>query len=534
MITTWEHRCPLPPKQHQRDGVDALLRRPIFMLADEVGGGKTKQVIDAAQLIFESGEIDLMLVLCPAFARGVWANPNPLLGEIAKHSWPDLPYACREYSILNDDMTVQRGIYGTRRDEDKFLRWVVSNYEFVRREERLHHLLKYISTKRFWLVCDESWALKDQDAVQWKATYTIRKLARRVTLLNGTPVVDTPMDLNAQMKMLDPRILGFPYLDRWGRQKISTATTRFREHYAVMNPNTTFPTIVGWQNLEELRAKVSPYVLRRATRDCFDLPDVLEPIIIEAKLDESWRLYQEMKKDMIAWLDEHESSIAQQAIVKGLRLAQITSGFLGGVRQFHLEDDPDAWRENPLAPPDVPQLKEVGREKLNALLKWLETLEPSPARILIWARFRAEIERTAAAFDLQSKHPHMARRMHMLYGQQSKADRAAAVNALNPDMDPGEPVGVVGSPQAGGAALNLSGANIAISLSHDFNLRVFLQARGRIDRPGQRNKIQYVDVVATGPKGQRTIDHHILAALRGKDDIAKWTTATWRQKLQEE
>jgi len=124
--------------------------------------------------------------------------------------------------------------------------------------------------------------------------------------------------------------------------------------------------------------------------------------------------------------------------------------------------------------------------------------------------------------------------MFLLYGGQKKAERELAVRALNPAIIPDRKNGVVGSPQAGGAALNLSGASMAVNLSHDFNLRVFLQARGRIDRPGQLEKIQYVDVVATGPKGQKTIDHHILAALRGKDDIAQWTTATWRQKLQDE
>jgi hypothetical protein len=145
-----------------------------------------------------------------------------------------------------------------------------------------------------------------------------------------------------------------------------------------------------------------------------------------------------------------------------------------------------------------------------------------------------EIERAAAAFDPMSKHRHLARRMHVLYGGQSRFDREEAIAALNPAIDVDEPTGVVGTPAAGGAGLNLAGASLAINLSHDFNLRVFLQSRGRIDRLGQKHPIRYVDVVATGPKGQRTIDHHILAALRGKEDIAAWTAATWRKRLIEE
>lgn len=47
----------------------ALVEREIFLLADEVGCGKTKQIIDAAQLLFKAGELDLILVLCPAIGR---------------------------------------------------------------------------------------------------------------------------------------------------------------------------------------------------------------------------------------------------------------------------------------------------------------------------------------------------------------------------------------------------------------------------------------------------------------------------------
>lgn len=539
----------MPPKQHQRDGVHALVERDIFMLADEVGCGKTKQVIDSAQILFERGDIDLVLVLCPAFARGVWANPDPALGEIAKHSWPSIPYACREYSIANGDLKLQRAISGTRTDEDVFLRWLVTNYEFVRREERLDPLLRYLGMRPFWLVCDESWMLKDQATAQFKAAYEIRKLAKRVTLLNGTPIADNPMDLNAQMKMLSDRILGFEYKDRLGRTKISTSTTRFRQHYALLKPNVNFPMIVGWQNLEELRAKVAPHVLRRKTRECFDLPQILDPILIEARLkDETWRIYKEMRDNMVAWLGksptgEEKASVANQAIVRGLRLAQITSGFLGGVRDLDAAAvlDPEMASLDALidegefiAPAEEPETKEIGREKLDGFLDWLSRLEPLPDRILIWARFRKEIERCAAAFQPGSQEKHLDRDMFMLYGGQTKADRELAVRALNPALKPDGPVGVVGSPEAGGAALNLSGASLAVNLSHGFNLRVYLQARGRIDRPGQTEKIRYVDVVATGPKGQKTIDHHILAALRGKDDIAQWTTATWRQKLQDE
>jgi hypothetical protein len=55
-----------------------------------------------------------------------------------------------------------------------------------------------------------------------------------------------------------------------------------------------------------------------------------------------------------------------------------------------------------------------------------------------------------------------------------------------------------------------------------------------VHRPGQKYPVSYFDVVATGPQGQKTIDHTIQKALRNKLDIAKWTTGAWVSALLEE
>lgn len=524
-------RCATVPRQHQKDGVLWLLSHPAALLADEVGAGKSKQDIDTTQILYEAGVINTKVVICPNFARGVWADPNPALGEIAKHGWPSVNNMVAEYSVRTDPKPKDPQTFKRLARNGPGLQWIITNYEFIRRDERLGPLLAYLANRKFALTCDEAWALTDVGTDQWKAVQRIRRMAARIALLNGTPIADNPLDMFAQMKLLDPKILEIKYF------------SHFRAYYAVLKPNVSFPMITGWQNLDELRTKCAPYVLSRATRDCFDLPPILEPVLIEAKFsDDDWRTYKQMRDEMVAWLDiaddmsKGTASVAKQAIVKSMRLAQITSGFLGGIKEVDMTTDFD-WLNfdpdnadvedddkiiNPLLPP-----KEINRVKLDALIAWLERLSPVPQRILVWCRFRLEIERAAEALGAK-------RTMKMLYGGQTPDDRRAAVELLNPDIEPTGLVGVVGNPLAGGAALNLAGASLAVNLSLDSKLRVYLQARGRIDRPGQRNPIRYVDVVATGPKGQKTIDHHILAALRGKEDVASWTASTWRQKLKEE
>lgn len=68
----WVTSCKVKPYAHQILGVEKIVTHPYFMLADEMGAGKTLQSIVAAQILFERGEIDRVLVVTPAPVRAVW------------------------------------------------------------------------------------------------------------------------------------------------------------------------------------------------------------------------------------------------------------------------------------------------------------------------------------------------------------------------------------------------------------------------------------------------------------------------------
>lgn len=510
-------RCRKTPFAHQTVGVKELVLPTnakrgriiprVLAVFDRVGAGKSKQIIDASQILFEDGPLDTVLVVTPGFARSVWLDPDPILGEVAKHAWGDVPNVVHEYHIATPMIEW----------EPKALNWVVTNYEFLRRPERLAALMKQLAGRHVWIVCDESWAIQSHKAKQFKAVLKIRQRCSWATILNGTPGL--PLQLFSQFYFLDPAILGFTGPP--GR-----AFFFYRSRYAVMGGFQN-KAVTGYQNLEEIQQRTAPYALQRETpRDAWS---VLPPVIIEARLtEETWKIYKAMRDEMVAWLSKDEASTAGQAIVKGLRLAQITSGFLGGIVKQNEEGEFDFLSEDtPRVIQGLPTtIREVGREKLDAVLQWLRDTE-RPERLLVWCRFRPEIERAAEALAEHYK-------VHKLYGQQSADDRTAAKRSLAPETVVDEPTAVVGQPQAGGAALNLSGASVAITLSNDFSLKTYVQKNGRIDRPGQTRPITFVDVVAVGPKGQKTIDHHIVKELREDHDLAEWTASVWREKLLEE
>lgn len=501
MSVNWD-RCPRPLWQHQREGVETLLTHPAFALWDEVGVGKSAQVVTTACHLHSVGEIDAVIIVCPAFVRSVWASPDPILGEFAKWAWPSTSVGLSEYSTKSQKLPTA---------ENHDLKVVVTNYEFLRVVQpdskpsiytHLRPLVEWALKRKTWLICDESWAVENPQSKQAKAIYLLRQACDRVTLLNGTP--GPPEKLFSQFQILDADILGVKNF------------FHFRSKYCVMGGR--FKKIVGYQRMDDFQARTAPHALLRKADDCLDLPEVLPPLTIEAQLTpKTWAIYSQMRDEMIAFLESGDASVAAQAGVRSLRLSQILAGFIGGVET----QNPDLLDE-----PLGPVVREVGREKLDATRAFLSAQDLK--KVVIWTKFRDE----AARFHEQLQTD--GRPTYLLVGQQKDEDRSAAKRVFAPGTPDTTPAVLIGHPAAGGAGINLSAASIAIYATNGYSLKDRQQSEGRLQRPGQTTRVRFVDVVAVGPKGQKTLDHAILHALRDKLDIATWTAATWRRALTEE
>jgi SNF2 family DNA or RNA helicase len=73
----------------------------------------------------------------------------------------------------------------------------------------------------------------------------------------------------------------------------------------------------------------------------------------------------------------------------------------------------------------------------------------------------------------------------------------------------------VGNPTTGGYGLTLVSSHTVVYYSNSFDLEKRLQSEDRAHRIGQTEKVTYIDLIA--PK---TVDEHIVKALRNKIDIA--------------
>lgn len=566
-------RCRLAPFAHQREDVQALIDHPYFFIASEMRTGKTKIVIDAAQFLYEQNSIDTVIVLTPAPVRDVWADQT--LGELAKHLWADVPAKVVEY---HQKIRVwYNGPYTSRNP----LTFYISNYEWTRSRAHLEELERVCGPKTM-LVGDESSYLNNHAAAQTKAFMHLRHLCWRVVLMNGTPIFHDPEDLFSQGNILSPLILDCKYI------------THYRARYAIQEPvmergkpmqrhGKVVQKVKTWVNLDDLERRFAPITVRRLQAECLDLPPKLDPVTLTATLTpETWKRYKAMRDELVIWLNESTVATSVTAAVKALRLSQITSGFVGGIEDANVEpvdegllesldldieaakqtarddarnhpnligvlnsyvttkeaDDCLSSLEQHVAAPivngspgvaDDPRVRELGREKLDVLLWFIEQrLKADPnLHLVAWCRYRVEMFRVLEA--VQQKFPQFE--CGSIQGGQKRAERLRALSLLKPETSPKGPTFVVGIEGTGSFGLDMCAAHTCVTLSSGYSPGRSLQTLDRVYGPNQKFPIAYFNVVAVGPRGQRTIDHDVIEARTTGEDVARRTSSAWVKKL---
>jgi SNF2 family DNA or RNA helicase len=481
-----------PAYQHQIEGVEFLVNRPYAALFDQPGVGKSKQVVDAACLLFIEQEISGVVVVCPAGAKRVWTNLR--IGEVAKHVWVDS--VMNEWDSSSDEIRTKVGK----------LTWTVVSYECLRVANNVTRLMKALKGRQVLIVADESIKIKGHKSQQTVGALRLRQACNRAYILNGTPTGGNPLDLYCQMEFLSPQILR------------CDSFYQFRNRHAIIQQARTkagkkYPTIIGYTRLEVLKNQIKPYAIRRLRKNCLDLPQKIYYIREVPFTESSWAQYKEMRDRMIVELSGPDVVVARQAIVKNIRLRQLTSGFIGGLESTGGE-------------------AVTSSEKMDFVLDQIDDLieqEINPA-IIIWVYFTFESEQYYAR--LKDKYPTVRIRGGIKQEERNFAEEA--FNADSGDMTSGRPVILLGQPQAGGLGLTLTRSHHVFYSSQDYNLVTRIQSEDRVDRPGQLASPNIYDVLVTGPQGQRTIDHVIYKALKTKDDMATWTAADWVRAIGDE
>lgn len=583
-------RAKRTPFKHQVEGVRRIVAETepqigrtipgVLFLADDMRLGKTKQAIDSSIVLFEQVKVDTVIVVCPSYVRDVWFDEE--LGEIAKHAWDGVPILVVDYHNKMRKWS-RNAVTG-----QPYLKFIITNYEYIRYGLKrgnsgwsgpyVKPLLGMCGPKTM-VVFDESMALADPRSLQSRAAKLLRDRSGRVLLLNGTPMMEgSPENLFGQLWVMDSRILGLKNVGQL-RAKYAEMGGHLVEIVKYGKKIMVPVEVLGWRHkkregccdippymdsplhdpslpgVEDLQKRIAPYILRRERKDCLDLPPKLDPVTMTVSFKpETWRFYKQLQDDLVAWLDANTLASVQQAGVKVMRLAQLAAGFLAGLTD-EMAECPlcagsgifESTATSPLtgiaallsgpgtcptcgglgiSPRALPP-REVGSEKLSLVINWVKKRmrEDPQLRMLIWCRFRPELFRIVEKLrELDTL------TVGALYGGQTPEERSAAIRLVHPEVQYSGP-SVLVAIESAGRGWNAAGAHEVIYTSNDPSLMIRQQSEDRPHGLGQTHPIAYGDVVITGPKGEKTIDHIILKNLRTKKDMATYTCSAWKTEL---
>lgn len=437
--------------KHQDRALELLERNPYFGLFWEMGCGKTlPTAMDMRRRNLRS------LVVAPLSVLPAWRKE------------------LRRVGYDKQDILVLRGTAAKRRRmlAHSTAPVTVINYDLV-----ASHLDELMAKGFELIVADESHRLINTRNRWSKALLRLAKRAHVRRCLTGTPIRHTPLDLYGQMAFLSPSIL--PWRSYFA----------FKARFGIEVQRGNFRQLVGVRDEHLIHQAVAPFVDYLSFDDVVDMPQWVEEVLTVPMNTEQARAYKELRRDLLTMIDGAEVS-AQNAAIQLLRLAQIAGGTI---------KMPDG-SANILGSPKLDELRNL--------------VEQVSGQLVVWARFRAEVEWLAEEMGWP-----------FIHGGVSASARASALS----DFANGSIKGIVCQLQAVGEGVNeLAAADAEVRWSYDFSYTTFVQSRGRMRRLNRANPkpCRSFMLVSEG-----TVDARIMQAVQHKESVAVNTLEAIREVL---
>ena len=305
------------PYKHQMEGVIYGLEHESFLLGDDQGLGKTKEIIDLAMCRKQTDGLKHCLIIC-----GINGNKYNWADEVKIHSKEDS-------WILGTRFTKRppiKMIEGSTKDKLEDLNNIphqffwITNIETLRggsfkEKQGKRTVIRFPIAEKIQELCDkgiigmiafdEAHKAKNPDSQQGKALLSIDCKGPKIPM-SGTFVLNNPLDLYLPLKWA-----GFE----------THSFYAYKQHYCKMG-GFGGKEIVGYKNLDELRSMVSKVMLRRVKGDVLDLPPKVHTIEWVDAYPEQKSLYKDVRdqvRDSIDKVKVHPDPLSEM-----LRLRQVT------------------------------------------------------------------------------------------------------------------------------------------------------------------------------------------------------------------
>lgn len=437
-------------RAYQLEGVHWLERlRTMFLngiLADDMGLGKTLQAIVAlTQHLTKISKASL--IICPTSLLYNWKE------EVSKFN-PKMRAV-----VVDGAPNNRKKLIGQLEQCDI----IITSYTLLQKDIE-HYKVANFS----YLILDEAQHIKNRGTRNAKSVKMVS--ADHRLILSGTPIENSLEELWSLFDFLMPGFLG--------------TYDRFLEKYIRVSGKEQT------KNLEYLRKKVAPFILRRMKSDVLDdLPPVSE-IIYHCQLSELqqqlYRSYAQSARDELVKLVERDGFDRVQIHV----LATLT-------RLKQICCHPAIFAKEKAEPGDS--------AKYDMLLDLLQTLIEGKHKTVIFSQYTRMLQIMREDFE--------AKGIRFVYLDGSSKNRLEVVKKFNEDLS----ISVfLVSLKAGGTGLNLVGADTVIHYDMWWNPALENQATDRVHRLGQKQSVSAYKLIALD-----TIEEKIAEMQRRKKGLVK-------------
>lgn len=408
-------------------------------LFDEQGSGKTVMAIAAFDILKKSKQADALIVVCPKSMVSEWPK------DIEKF----LPGI---YRVMIAEGSKRQKYEAALKEFDI----LITNYEGV--EPMLVTLMASTSKRRYLLIVDESFYVKNKETLRAELAQKLRSVCFRCFVLCGTPAPNSAHDLINQFNLAD---LGYTF-------------GAFRR---TKNP------ILDWPQIEALINSNGLFVRRLKPEVLAHIPDK-QFHVVRVKMEGKQALMYEQARSK---LELELRGLNNEKFKK-----QLATYFQKRAALLQICSTPGSI--DPTFA-DTPAKYFI----LDTLINKLTT---EKRKVILWSFYRKsldEVEKRYARFNPVR-----------VDGSVPASDRKNAVKRFQEDPTV---MLFIGNPAAAGAGITLHASYDAIYLSYSNQAAHYLQSLDRIHRRGQKSShVNYYLLVC-----ENTIEETEVLRLRGKE-----------------
>jgi len=497
------------PWSHQLREFELSADLPGRALLWQMRTGKSKEVVDQACSLYVRGRIDAVIIFAPNGVHENWVER-----EFPTHAWFKVAYRAFAWRTRVAGLRGgnRLGVKAKAAWEEVHRAWhdglkqatgrhellVASfNSESITREDVRKAVKRIMHKRRALVVWDESSDYRTPDSARSKMARSIALVAPFRRILDGTVITNSPLAAFAQFELVEKEALGFRVFNTARDRKTGLVIPGFKDRYAVFEEahgrGRSYPRLVGFQNLEELRTRMAAHSSVVLRSDCEDLPGLVRRPVKVALSPEQSRIYAEVEKQIRIEIAAGEVATIGAKTVKLQKLQQVLGGFLidehGKVHSI---------------PGTLPRMEAMSDEVFYA-----------SGPVIVYAQFHHELD--AVAVRLRADGHEVWE-----YHGRVKAEEKQRIRKEFPELE-GRKVVLVAQCQSAGRGLLLP-AGLILWYSHTFSGIFREQGNERATVMGGEN-VQLVDLIAPG------VDRYILNTVEQRIEIADHVAGRGLQEI---